>query len=207
MKGLLLKDLYILKKYGKTVLALILFFALFAVFSKDAGFLSGMIIFVGTTMAINSFSYDDLSKWESYVLSMPVKRRTVVLAKYCFTLILAVGSTLFSIVLNAILGLLRQNIDMSAILPVAGLMLELVLFMNAVILPLIYKFGVEKSRLLMIVVYAIPAVLVVSVLNFGASFTGCLPFGLLAALSPLIVAAVFAGSYVLSCRIYEKKEV
>lgn len=68
MSGLLLKDLYILKKYGKTMVALILFFSLFAVFSKDAGFLSGMIIFVGTTMAINSFSYDDLSKWAKLCL-------------------------------------------------------------------------------------------------------------------------------------------
>lgn len=207
MSGLLLKDLYILKKYGKTMVALILFFSLFAAFSKDAGFLSGMIIFVGTTMAINSFSYDDLSKWQSFALAMPVKRRTVVLAKYLFTLILAVGSTLFSVVLNVILGLVRRNIALDSILPVAGIMLGLVLFINAIILPLIYKFGVEKSRLLMIVVYALPAVFILSALNFGSSFPAFIPLNLLAALSPVLVAAVFWGSYLLSCRIYEKKEV
>lgn len=52
---------------------------------------------------------------------------------------------MFSVVLNVILGLVRRNIDMDSILPVAGIMLGLVLVINAIILPLIYKFGRGKE--------------------------------------------------------------
>ncbi|MEL7656992.1 MAG: ABC-2 transporter permease, partial [Bacillota bacterium] len=89
MIGLILKDFYTIRQYSKTMLFMLVFFALISAgLDNPAAFFEGFIIIMSTMMSIYSFSYDNLAKWDRYGLSLPVTRKEVVASKYILSLLL-----------------------------------------------------------------------------------------------------------------------
>ncbi|HBN6217411.1 TPA: ABC-2 transporter permease, partial [Clostridioides difficile] len=157
MKGLILKDLLNLKGNVKFILLFIIMFGFMS--SLGDGNINnfiGVIIVLCTTMIVSTFSYDDLNKWDSYVLTMPINRNDIVLSKYLTMLIFSFIGVLVSLIVSVTIGYFKNTLILNETLLINALILSISVCFGSLILPLIYKFGTERARLLMILCFLVP---------------------------------------------------
>ncbi|MDP4109687.1 MAG: ABC-2 transporter permease [Bacillota bacterium] len=206
MKGLLLKDFFLFIKNIKFYVFALGFFFVLSFLYNDSGFISGMVVLYFTLFAVSSFSYDDLAGFDIYARSLPVTRKEIVASKYLLGLILSFSGGVLSIVFGLIFNVLKGKSGILKQLLVSYTVICIGLFFLCLILPLIYKFGTEKSRYLMFIIFLIPTLLFVglSKMNAGHSLAEILP--LLLKLSPAILVVFLVLSFLASCNIYERKE-
>ncbi|MDF2654538.1 MAG: hypothetical protein K0R19_1012 [Bacillota bacterium] len=210
MTGLLLKDFYSLRQYGKTMLFMLVFFAfLSAGMDNPASFFEGFMIIMSMMMAIYSFSYDNLAKWDRFGLSLPVTRTEVVAGKYLLSLILCMLGGILAFLLSSVILTFRPVEDFGLkehLYSLVGVS-AIGIFLFSILLPLIFKFGVEKSRLFLIAIFAAPTAAVISFGQLGIELpSGVVLLGLLKLL-PLIAVVAFLLSFLVSNRIYCSKEI
>jgi len=210
MIGLLLKDLYTMRQYGKSMLFMLVFFAVLSSgLDNPATFFEGFIILMCMMMTISSFSYDSLAKWDRYALSLPVTRKEIVGSKYLLSVVLCLIGTVLSFLVSAVVlairpvegfGMMEQLYSTSAIVSAA-------LFITGILLPLTFQFGVEKSRMFMIAVLAVPSGAIIAMDRIGIPMPA--EESLLSIIKFLPAAAIlfYFLSYSLSARIFSRKEI
>lgn len=208
MKGLILKDLLLIKGNARYILIFLVIFGLIALEGNDV--LYFIPAFISMMMFMTTFSYDEYNKWDAYAISLPVSRKNIVKAKYVASIILWVIALLVTVVITGIMGLFEQNINYFEMFGmILGCVFSIVL-LEAIMFPLIFKFGVEKGRIgLFVGVFAIAALL-------GFIFTGIdleNANGFIEIfneyyyiLLPLVAVILLVISYYVSKRIYLKKE-
>ncbi|WP_130863861.1 ABC-2 transporter permease [Bacilliculturomica massiliensis] len=213
MKGLMLKDYYNLRKSGKTIIAIMLIYAVFGAVSGQISFMSAIVAILCATLPISTFSYDDFSKWDSYALSMPVTRRQIILAKYLLSLIMILLGCLVSLLSSFAALAFAEDADAGPleVFSATGAVALVCLLMLSIIFPVIVKYGVEKGRIAMIAVFLVPTLLGLLAARMGlldnlpsADLKAMLIPALIAA--PIAVVLLFVLSFALSLHLYSKKE-
>lgn len=215
MRGLILKDLLCLRKGLISILVVLgIYIALAFAGAWDISFMAGFLSVVITLLPTNCFFYDAAAKWDVYARTLPVRRGAVVAARYCTALLLWAAGLAALLVAGLLAGELERMGDWETYARTAAVCLALPLLMNAVMLPLIYRFGAERAR---IVFYGVLGALVLlawvlfTILG-GEEFLERLdrsaPSPALTALVLLAAALVLlALSFLLSVRFYQKKEL
>ena len=210
MKGLLLKDFCILKKQMKLMVVFVIFYAIWAVAAKMPTMMGTMVILLSIMMPISSMSYDEAGQWYRYAFSLPIPRRTLVLSKYVLGFLVSLGGLVVSAIGNIIiLALTNGENAWESWLTIIGF-LELGVIFLSIIIPILFKYGVEKGRLLIVVIAVIPSLLV-ALLGSTLKTSGTLmpSAELLQAIlysSPLFTLAIFLISFRISVGICRKKE-
>ncbi|MCC0781975.1 ABC-2 transporter permease [Clostridioides sp. ES-S-0108-01] len=212
MKGLILKDLLNLKGNVKFIFLFIIMFGLMSSFGDgNVNNFMGVIIVLCTIMIVSTFSYDDLNKWDSYVLTMPIKRNDIVLSKYLTMLIFSFIGILVSLIVSVIIGYFKHTLVLGETLLINALILSVSVCFGSLILPLIYKFGTEKARLLMILCFLVPTLVLLVFKNILESTSSPLSIEIilntLVYSLPFVAIVLFVISYFISSKIYSKKEV
>lgn len=207
LRGLLLKDFFALRKTLKMFFIILAMFCAVSVITGDSNISGGMILMLMIMLPLNSMSYDEYYKWDKYALTMPISRAQLVQSKYVMTALLAVGCFALLLVLGLFssrAGDLFDSLVSTVVLTVIGLLY------GALILPLAYRYGVEKARWLF-VASVVGFVVLVGLLGFFATafisvdlLTGGLTAALVCALP--IAVLIFYLSYRISVNIVEKKE-
>ncbi|MFQ7036232.1 MAG: ABC-2 transporter permease [Candidatus Borkfalkia sp.] len=201
MKGLLLKDFYNVKNLILYYALVAAVFAVVSVVSSNIYFFCGFMIFISVGLVSSTISYDAQDKWDRYALSSGVSRRTAVLSKYVFTVVTILCSLALGLILALALGY-RQAVDF---LPVVAYSFAGVLSVG-IVLPCFFRFGVEKAR----VIYMIVIVFTVALMVGGISLFERLNFAAQApwmlVLLAVLSVAILAISYFVSLRIYRNKE-
>jgi hypothetical protein len=210
VKGLIIKDFLVLKKTGRVFLMLLGLYLVMSIFmNTDMGTL---MVFICGMLSISTFAYDEQAKWDGYALTMPISKRDLVRAKYVLAIILSFIGAVAGVVLSAASNLDAPFIDWSGILIASGIALCASYLFNSLALPLLYKFGAEKSRVILLACYAVPLIGVSLVMNELEKSSGTLLriqslLDLGAILLPFVTIAILFVSYLISLRIYEKKDV
>lgn len=145
MKGLLLKDWYVLLKQGRIMFFLIIFYTVLSVNGNEA-FGAFASVFV-SVLPLTLMGIDERNKWDILANAMPYKKRDIVLSRY---LIVALGLFILggvyfisAFVYNIFLhktGELFQ-VESSVITIAVGLIYP------TFSLPIVFRLGVEKARL------------------------------------------------------------
>lgn len=205
MKGLIIKDLINLKSTLKLIGIIVLFFA--AIFiSQGNGFIYGIIIFMFAMMVVTAISYDDLARWDVYALTMPITRRDIVLGKYLLMGILNSIGAVLSLIIGSLASLelgLSLSMELFAIIGVTYL---IAFIFGSLMIPLIYRFGTEKARLMLILCALTPTALFLIIDQLGIVLPSAAdPRIYLFLLLVLTIAAVLL-SFSISIKIYRKKE-
>lgn len=205
MTGLLIKDILNLRKYAMTMLIFIVFYSALSFTMDDPGFISGAIVLFFTMISITSFSYDNLAKWDNYALSLPITRKEMVLSKYILAMLLAIGGTLFSIVAGGLIVFIKDITSFKEQLVISYCLFVIATLFISALLPLIYKYGVEKARIMIVVVIGLPSILLFALSKIGVLMPTDEQFMLLLKLSPIFLVIVLFVSYFISLEIYKKK--
>jgi len=217
MMGLVYKDLMVLKKQILMYLSFYVFYGLLvSAGAFDLSILGGLTAMFGTLVTVSSMAYDEQAKWTKFAAATPVGRKGVVGGKYLLPLVVIPASALVTAAVEAALCLTgRTQEDLLEALLVTLICSAVAVLLNALILPLLFKFGTEKARVLFLLLFAVffgGAMLLATMMKNGADFTAALHFGArLGPLTPILlaiaVAAAYALSYFISLGIMEKKEL
>lgn len=207
MKGLLLKDIFMLKSYARTLGVLIAIYLASGIAWDNVYFFAGMSGILCIMMVMSSFSYDHYAKWDQYGASLPVTRSEIVGAKYLLALVMTGLGAIVTALMYLVFILARKG-DFTTLLPITLGTTAAGAFLVSVLLPCIYKFGTEKARLVLM----LAGVLIALVVSLGAWL---LPENinyqavklLLLIVLPIVEIAGFYLSYKISCRIYRHKEL
>lgn len=208
MKGLLIKDFLLLRSYAKTFFLMLILFLIIGLTSGTA-FVVGIIMIQCVMLAVSTFSYDEMAKWDSYMLSMPVSRKTAVREKYVLALLLGLVGVVLALAAGIASGALHGHIDLNGVLAAIGGCLAMACLYVSLMIPMTYRFGAEKMRFLLLAVFF---VLFITLFGGYVLLKKAAPnaLELLARawpVFPLAVVAVLAVSYLISVRIFQKKEI
>ena len=93
MTGLILKDFLVMRKTLKTYTLFLAFYAALAALGVfPLSVVTAMVQIILIMLPISAFSYDEFAKWDRYAMTLPLGRRTVVKARYLFTLLMSLGA-------------------------------------------------------------------------------------------------------------------
>lgn len=206
MMGLLLKDLMNLKGQAKVMLLLLGFYMVMAFVSREQSYFGGVVTILCALIPVTALSYDERAKWDRIALTMPISRRDMVLSKYILGGIFAVGA----LVLNISFQLFMHIQTIADILMTSLLMCGVGVLFLSILLPILFKLGVEKGRIIMMMVLFIPTGLVMLLSQSGLPAPDPEILTIMEKWAPMAMvmglSVITALSIGLSLRIYQKKE-
>ena len=213
MTGLIYKDFLALKGHLSTY---VVFFVIYGglciagVFSPSV--LAGMVVLISIITPMTTVTSDDISRWNRFAVASPACRRGVVAGKYLFTLLMVLLSTaVVSLLMVALSPTGRLDAPLGEVLLAVLACGGIALLMNAVVLPLLLKFGAEKARMVSMALFlAVFGGFALVGLAAGNGFTLPAPPAWLIAALPGLLALLAVGGFVLSYfiaqAVYAKKE-
>lgn len=213
MKAMLCKNFLYLRRQGKLLPVVVITFAVLTAMqasparSSPAESTVGMVgafwAMLTVVLTINMLGLDAQAQWNGFARSLPVRVSSIVGAQYVFTAVLSAGG----IAVEGITALACGGCRAQDLAVVCAVTFAAPLLICSFLLPIYYKFGYQKSA----VVILLAVFLVSGAISFlqtrGLELLSGPQFVLLAKLSPVVLAAVVALSFFLSCRIYARKEV
>lgn len=209
MKGLMIKDFLVLKSYARTLVMILALYVAIAYLSKSAETMSGILAVVCALMVNSTFAYDDAAKWNHYAFTLPVSRRQMVRARYLVAIVMCLVGVLVGTLVTLAASLAQGAAPGLDFLGFMGSMALGGLLCSSLTMPLLYKFGMEKARVIILLVGMVPA-MAITALGTTLTEAGAPLGGLLRALmglAPLLGLALLGLSYLISVRIFSVKEV
>jgi len=207
MIGLVIKDILNLKNSFRTSLLILALFSFMAYQSQDPTYLMGMFVLIMSIQSISSISYDELAKWDVYALTMPISRVKLVISKYILSIMLSIIALIISGAISYFVILPTSNMNTIEFLLSSYLVFASSILLLSVLLPLIYRYGVEKSRLLIFIVISIPVLIGIFFSKIGIDLPDENQLRTIFKVSPFIIIALLFISSFISCRIYKNKDM
>ena len=197
MKGLLLKDLYNIRKQAWWYLSMILLFCLLSVTVQNIAFAGTIGVLVTVSVPLIAIGYEEKDSWQKFVVASGRDIKTIVAEKYLLGLICAVTG----FVAYAVVYLLSERTSLTDLF--VPLFMQITVL--SVMLPTVFKFGVDKGRVYMIAVILIFMLAFIGLLSAADKFVGTdlIVFNLITA---VLIAGVLVISYFISLKIYTAKE-
>ena len=155
MAGLFDKDLRILLQ-RKQAIVIFLAIAVILGFSTGGTFVVGYTTFCLLILAVSTISYDEFDNGFSFIMTLPITRRSYVFEKYILCSICGVVAWIFSVVVCICENQYKQvTVVTEDLLMEAAIMLPIVLFIMDIMIPVQIKYGSEKRRIVLISVMGI----------------------------------------------------
>lgn len=214
MKGLLMKDFAFVKLQAKSMIIIFLLVVFMLLQGSNFEFVIVYANIIFTMFVVTTINYDYFENGCAFLMTLPISRKMYVSEKYVLAFLAAGCGLIADVIFMLIAHFLKEEyvFGMDNILFALAYVLGSLVFV-ALMLPIELKYGPEKARIAMIVVVAI-------IFAGVFVFTGIGPVDLSGATTKLLslekivllgisgVAVVIALgiSYLISCRIMEKKE-
>ena len=216
MKGLLLKDLLILKNQMRNVLMVIIGFVIISIMMKSYFYIAFVVPFYIVMLIISSFSYDELNNSNTYIIALPFSRKEIVKARYLLCLLSIITSFLIGLLLSIIIPVLNEEMEFASTFASTLASIMGVIFIISLLIPFFYKFGVQKGRVMLFIAIMTISLLIGiiislfenSKLNIALFFNQLeqINWMILILISIAIILFILYISYLISYKIYENKE-
>lgn len=214
MKGLLIKDLLLLKNQQRFFLLFFLMSAGMLLADFNSVFVINYVTMIFSLFTLSSISYDEFDNGYAFLFTLPITRNQYAAEKYVFGLVTGgfawIMVTIFAVVMNFI----RGRAGTVELVGTAFLYLFISLLFLAVVVPVQLKFGAEKGRIVLIciigAIFAAGFVMIRTAktlqLDFLSTAAASISPGLVVAAVPLICLAAVFASYLISVKIMKKKQ-
>lgn len=195
MKALLLKDVYVIWKQMRIFLVAVLLMALI-----NSTFNCVFIVVWCSMLPYTAMAYDERSHWNQLAAMMPYSKRDVVLSKYVLGWLCMAVMGLICVVMQTVVGRFLSGEATSGGILLVSLCLGAISL--AVTLPAILRFGVERGRMVfMVVLFGVAAAAGILLDASDLHFSLPLP---LEALLPAAAVLATAISIPLSMKLYKE---
>ena len=207
MSGILYKDLMNLRRYlRQLVLVFAVLLGIFSFSDSNYSFIAAYSIMLSMMTVISSLAYDEQAHWDKYALTMPLSRKTLVGSKYLLGLLVALAGAVIALI-SVVVGALFAKQNITEGLSVVACCLCVALLMLSILLPFIYKLGVEKARMMMLAVFLIPTLAILAASRLGLQMPGDSFWLGVAIALPIVTIAGYFISFLVSVHIFNKKEL
>lgn len=221
--GLLKKDIYNLSSYKTSLIIILVLVPIFCISISDIQFIIPALTMMLGMIAISTFSYDDMSKANKYINAMPSTKKDVVREKYILAIMGiffgGIAGTIVTIIVGKIINIVNpssnvvlnyQEIITNAITWMIGLYI-----VQSIQIPLIYKYGSEKSRIVMIMLMILAGGVIVFVQPLISAIYNMINIKIPQNLYTIIIGiglvllaiVMYIISFKISYKTYENKEV
>ncbi len=208
MKGLILKDFLIFIKQLKFQLGIIFFMVLCTAVGTGEAFTLGMAYLLTAMLPINLISLDESYKWNVTMLAMPYTKSMYVTAKYIVGIILILSCTALFFSALCVKQLINPPpFILAECVSASAMSASMALLIQGLVLPFIFRLGVEKGRVVYLVFIAI--FVAIPVIASKADVDIVVPY-IRASHSVLffvLSAFLYVLSWLLSKALYEKREI
>ena len=215
MKGLFLKDYY-LNFSNRRSLFLFLFMSIFMAFAMDGSFIIGYTGMLMGILAIGTISYDSNENGMAFLMCLPIGRKDYVKEKFIYTFLMETIGCLVGVIIYYAVSLIKgMAVDAIAHLSFGASFALVMSLMMALMILIELKYGVEKSRTVMLVIYGIVFILAFAVKQIPGLQRALISFVIFLSKAPAAMVAVAVLAiyltilfilYSLSLRAMEKKE-
>ena len=207
MRGLIIKDCLTLVKQMKIFLVIIVIFSIVPGYNMSA-----FAIIYSALLPMTALAYDERSKWDVLAAMMPYRPRDIVVSKYLLGIGAVIAAAVISCIAQAVISAVRHTAMDPEFFAGSAIMLCAGLIMLSVLLPFMFRFGVEKGRIAMFVIVGLAAV--AAAFLSGRSDEGSAYYASMSSASVTTTAGAVAAaavvilivSILISIRIYSKKE-
>lgn len=208
MKGLLLKDWYLLCRHCRAYLVILVVFLAIGLLSPDSVFFLFYPVLMAGSIPVTLLSYDSVSRWESYSRTLPYSEGQLVAVKYLISLFAVLATCLVTVLAWGIRDGMQGHVNPMNLLQMGCIILALGLLTPSLMLPWVFKFGAEKGRIVFYVVLVLLMVVSGFFVGFYNSMEMDLP-GSLELVGPAtfgVSVLLFAGSWALSKEFSKRRE-
>lgn len=208
MKGLLLKDFYMMKKYCRAYLLVAVVLIVTSLFAEENLFMTFYPCVLCGMIPVNLLAYDERSHWMAFSGTLPYTKAQIVSGKYLIGLLTQLALLL---AIGLVHGIHMAMDDSFALQDYAVLMLLMLCvstIASSVTLPFTFKLGVEKGRIAYYVTMGLvmAAIATVSVI-FKCQLQNMIRVELPLVVVALICVCLYALSWYLSIVFYQKREI
>ena len=208
MKGLLLKDWYMMKMYCKSYHFIAVCFVALSLVSNGNMFFVFYPCLLCGMIPVNLLGYDERSRWMQYSGTMPYTKAQIVSGKYLIGLLAQLTILLVMGVAQAVKMVIADDFVLGEFAVLMLLMLIVSTLTSSIPLPFVFKLGVEKGRTAYyVMIGVICGGAAISGKFFGESLQATISFNTALIIGCVVAAAVFALSWYLSILFYRKREL
>ena len=208
MKGLLLKDWYMMKKYCRYYLFVSIGFIILSMMSSGNMFFIFYPCLLAGMIPVNLLGYDERSRWTEYVGTLPYTKTQIVSAKYLIGLFTQIALLTVICITQGVKMSIEGNFILKEFLVLTMLLLIMASVASSLTLPFVFKYGVEKGRAayyMMIGVVCAGSIIATTIFKEGLQneiqLNAFLP------IACLVCIGIYVLSWYLSVVFYKKKEM
>ena len=208
MKGLLLKDWYMVKKYCRAYLLIAIVFIAISFFSNDNMFFVFYPCLLCGMIPVNLLAYDERSHWMQYSGTLPYAKTQIVSGKYLIGLLAQLTVLAATGIAHGVKMYAAGNFVLGDFAVLMLLMLIVSTLSSSICLPFVFKLGVEKGRTAYYVMVGFvcgASVLASSILR--GQLMGEIQPNLILGLLAIVGISVYILSWYLSVMFFKKKEI
>lgn len=206
MKGLLIKDYYMLMKYFRTYVVIIGVMAIVTLFSTPAPLFIIYPVIMTNMLPVSLVNYDEMSRFDRYYQTMPISKTQYVSSKYLMSLIFQILSLIIFMAAYSISLIRSSQFEAVAIMTIASYMIILASVLPSILLPFVFKFGSEKGRMFYLLITAIFVGASMYLLNNDTLLM--IDMNTIGFVRAFIMSMLIYGiSWFISIKIYKKREI
>lgn len=168
-KGILIKDISIIKSQLLIVIGIIIFYIAATALSKDtayvASFAGSYNVVLMTMLPVTLLGYDEKNKWGRYSAAMPVSRKANVVSKF---IVMLGMSAINAVVLGIVFYITGRGDMVTFIIAILGASL----FTGSLVTVLAYKFGSNNARFIFIGVLLIAFIFIAYSARYNFALIG-----------------------------------
>ncbi|RDY30021.1 ABC-2 transporter permease [Lachnotalea glycerini] len=199
MNALVLKEWYQIRHTMKNFIIMILILAVVFGYSHNSSTFLWVVELLCFSTIITVFNMDEKSGWNKYERVLQISVSKKVWSKYIFMVYCVLAGAIIGIMGGLIMDRNSYEVIIGNLLP--AVMISILL--GSVMIPLIYKYGTEKMRILFI------GILLATMLGVSAAIQVFINLNLIFVIlyiMPIVSILLMILSVKISIRIYQKKE-
>lgn len=141
MKGLLIKDFYMVKKHCMMLIGISLLFFGISLFGKTIYFAYYPLAII-SILPMNILGFEDHYRWNKTEVTLPVSRTQAVLEKYFLLFIFIIPA----IIISNLVFFFVFSFDLKEIVSLVSIMLFTSVIVPSIVFPVCFKIGYTRAR-------------------------------------------------------------
>lgn len=162
MKTLLVKDYRILMTQKKSLFILLIVGVVMVISTFEIDFLTGYMMMMAMVLSLGTVNYDELDNGMAFIMTLPANRKTYAIEKYVLTMVNIVACAAIMLIIYFITkGFINWQYSAGGMMSVTVGWICGIMIAASVMIPLYLKFGAEKRRVIMMILWGIVAVIAI----------------------------------------------